>query len=430
MLIETQHIIPWLKKHPEQMMSLYGDAAEDQWPRYEELLRCFQRFFDQPAAALFSTPGRSEIGGNHTDHNQGKVLSAAVHLDSIGLAAPSRENRVILHSQGYDPFRVDLDDLSFRAAEKGTTPALIRGIAARLQELGHSIGGLDACISSNVLVGSGLSSSASIEVLIADFFNVIYNQGKLPPELLACVGRYAENQYFGKPCGLMDQMTCAVGGIVTIDFKNQEQPSVDRLSFRFSDFGYQMLVVDTGSGHEDLTDDYAAVPEEMRRVARALGGHVLRDVDRESFFHVLPALRKEAGDRAVLRALHFFSENERVASQVDALRRGDFPAFLERVRRSGDSSFRWLQNVISQRDPGCQGVALGLALTERFLEETGEGACRVHGGGFAGTIQAFIPIKSVNAYMESMEKLFGRDSAKRLNIRPFGAWHLEDQGNF
>ncbi|HHS14119.1 MAG TPA: galactokinase [bacterium] len=425
MLIETQHIVPWLKKHSERMISLYGDATEGQWTRYEDLLRCFQKFFDQPAAALFSTPGRSEIGGNHTDHNQGRVLSAAVHLDSIGLAAPSREKRVILYSKGYDPFRVDLNDLSPRSGEEGTTRALIRGIVARLQELGYSIGGLDACISSNVMVGSGLSSSASIEVLIADFFNVVYNQGKLPPELLARIGQYAENQYFGKPCGLMDQLTCAVGGIVTIDFKNQEQPSVDRLSFRFRDFGYQMLVVNTGCGHEDLTDDYAAVPEEMRRAARALGGHVLRDIDEELFFKALPALRKEAGDRAVLRAMHFFRENERVARQADALRQGDFPAFLERVRWSGDSSFRWLQNVINQRNPMNQGVALGLALTEKFFEEAGEGACRVHGGGFAGTIQAFMPTKTVSAYVDRIEKVFGRGSVIRLNIRPFGAWHLE-----
>ncbi|MCB0296936.1 MAG: galactokinase, partial [Calditrichaeota bacterium] len=327
----------------------------------------------------------------------------------------------------YDgPFSVDLTRLEVVTAERETTAALIRGIAARFRELGYRIGGFNACLTSAVLPGSGLSSSAAVEVLIGTIFNVLFNDGTIPPETIAAIGQYAENHHFGKPCGLMDQMACAVGGIVHIDFKDPQQPLVEKVDFDFAAQQYRLLVVNTGGSHADLTADYAAIPAEMKAVARALGTAVCRDIMPEDLLMNMAVLREQVGDRALLRALHFLGDNERVTAQVTALKAGDFSGFLQLVRESGNSSFKWLQNIYSGNDGHEQGVALALALSEQYIATVGQGACRVHGGGFAGTIQVYLPERAVPEYVKQIEAVFGPESAMVLNIRPLGAVHISD----
>ena len=390
-------------------------------PRYIAVRQAYDRLFSTGTPVFISVPGRTEIGGNHTDHNQGKVLAASIHLDSLACAAPSGDERVILVSEGYPaPFEVTLDDLQPREAEKGTTASLIRGIAARLQALGHHIGGFRAYVSSEVLPGSGLSSSASIEVLIGALFNYFFNQNEIPAEELAAVGQFAENHFFGKPCGLMDQTACAVGGIIAIDFENPQEAKISRIGFDFAQTGYCVLVVDTGANHADLTADYAAVPAEMKAVAAFLGQPYLRKVRWEDLLSHIPQLRREVGDRAILRALHFLEENERVAQQIHALETGDFASFLGLVRESGSSSARWLQNSFAPHHVQEQGISLGIALSERYLKKIGEGASRVHGGGFAGTIQTFLPTDAVPGYTDLLDAAFGAGSTRVLHIRNQG----------
>lgn len=409
------------------LAEIYGNTSallEPQLQRYEKLITKFQEKFGETGGYFFSTPGRTEIGGNHTDHNHGRVLAASVNLDSIAVATPTSAAEIVIDSEGYGQFHVTLDDLEMHPTETGTTTALIRGIAARFQQLGFKIGGFHACISSDVLPGSGLSSSASIEVLIGTILNFLYNDGKVSPETLALVGQFAENNFFGKPCGLMDQMACAVGGIITIDFENPQQPVVQRVDFDFAAENYKLMVVDTGGNHADLTDDYAAVPQEMRAVAAEFGKSVCRELSLQELLPKLKSLREKVGDRALLRALHFMGENERVVSQVEALEQGDFQRFLALVQDSGNSSFKWLQNVFTGKNIREQGVTLALALSEEYLAEINAGACRVHGGGFAGTIQVFLPAEAVSAYVERMEPVFGAGSVRVLSIRPVGtvAW--------
>ncbi len=409
----------------KKLTALYGGGEEtlrDQRKRYHALIERYKSLFPDSDLHLFSTPGRTEIGGNHTDHNLGRVLAASVNLDAIAAAAATGDGTVTLESEGYGaPFRVRLDDLSFQESEKFTTAALIRGIAAGLKQKKYRIGGFNACISSRVMVGSGLSSSASVEVLIGTIFNAMYNKNEIPPETLAMIGQYAENAYFGKPCGLMDQMTCAVGGFVTIDFRDPGRPEVRRIPFDFAPHHVRLLVVDTGGSHADLTEDYASIPREMRSVAGALGGKYLRDVSLQDLFGAIGKLRGKTGDRAILRALHFFMDNERVLRQVEALENNDFERFLELVNASGSSSMKWLQNCYAARTPHEQGVALALALSEHFLKTVGKGACRVHGGGFAGTIQVFIPEGYLSDYTDMIERVFGKNSVKALGVRPAGA---------
>ncbi|MFH1941448.1 MAG: galactokinase family protein [bacterium] len=403
---------------------LYGDdkdVLKKQASRYERLVEEFVSHFSDGDIFLFSTPGRTEIGGNHTDHNHGRVLAASVDLDSIAAAARTDDSTVTVYSEGYaEPFRVRLDDLARKQEEVGSTSALLRGIASGLVEKGYSVGGFNACVMSDVLVGSGLSSSASVEVLIGTVFNVLFNGGKIPAKTIAKIGQYAENVYFGKPCGLMDQTTCAVGGIVTIDFQKPEEPVVEKIDFDFGVKNYRLLVVDTGGNHADLTEDYAAVPREMKSVAEKLGGRVLRDVEESAVLNRIGGLRTAVGDRALLRALHFFEDNERVLEQVDALRGGRFDRFLALVNASGNSSFKWLQNCYTTKNTSEQGVSLALALTEKYIEKVGEGACRVHGGGFAGTIQVFLPVGHLEGYVTIMEGVFGEGSVRVLRIRPTG----------
>ncbi len=402
---------------------LYGSAeVQNQKKRYQRIQNSFKQKFGMTPQYWFSTPGRTEIGGNHTDHNHGRVLAGSVNLDAVAAVLPNDKPEIILYSEGYDePFTVLLDDLGEKVREEGTTTALIRGIVFRLQQLGYGIGGFKAYIQSDVLPGSGLSSSAAIEVLIGTILNHLYNDGRITPEELAKIGQFAENEYFGKPCGLMDQMACAIGGIITIDFENPSQPVVEPIAFDFGAQDYRLIVVNTGGNHVDLTEDYAAVPAEMKAVAAALGKSVCREITMDEWLANLPALRAKVGDRALLRAFHFIRENERVLRQVDALKRDRFQEFLRLVKESGDSSFKWLQNIYTVKNVNEQSITLALALSEGFIDEIGEGACRVHGGGFAGTIQVFLPRKAVEAYVERLEPVFGKGSVNVLEIRPFGS---------
>ncbi len=390
--------------------------------RYARIGAAYTRYFDSPPMCFFSVPGRAEIGGNHTDHNQGRVLAGSIHLDAVAAAGSSGNPWITVYSEGYPgPYRVNLGQPEAVPGEAGSTTALIRGIAARFRELGYSTGGFNAWIHSEVLHGSGLSSSASIEVLIGTIFNHLYNGGAIPPATIAQIGQYAENSYFGKPCGLMDQTACAIGGIVYIDFEDPIQAYIREVAFDFAATGYRLAVVNTGGNHADLTADYAAVPAEMKAIARALGQPWLRKITWEALMENLPLLRQRCGDRAILRAMHFLEENQRVEAQVAALESGDFRGFLSLVRESGASSFRWLQNGYPPAQPREQGVSLALALSERFIASIGEGACRVHGGGFAGTILTFLPANTIKKYTLLMENVFGENAVTTLHIRNQGA---------
>ena len=400
---------------------VYASGSEQQLYRFKSLVRNFGEKFGEAELHYFSTPGRTEIGGNHTDHNYGRVLAGSINLDSIAVAAPSNDNVITVFSVGYaEPFVVSLDELKPDEKEFGTTTSLIRGIAARLKELGHQVAGFNACLTSDVLPGSGLSSSASIEVLIGKIISALFNDDSISPEVLAMTGQYSENMFFGKPCGLMDQVACAMGGIVTIDFRNPSDPKIRKVDFDFAAQDYSLVVVDTGGNHADLTPDYAAVPTEMKSVAEALGQPVCREISMEDLLKSMPEIREKTGDRAVLRAIHFLGDNERVVKQVAALEENDFKSFLSMLTASGNSSFKRLQNIYTPRNVEEQGVSLALTLTENFLEELGEGACRVHGGGFAGTIQIFIPNSAVEDYKALMEPVFGEGSVHRLVIRALG----------
>jgi galactokinase len=416
------------KKLKDALNLIYGydeEALQYQVVRFSKLIDEFSAIFQDQDIFLFSTPGRTELAGNHTDHNNGRVLAAAVNLDTIAAVARENKPEVTLYSEGYDhPFMVSLEQLEPRKEEKGTTSALIRGIAAGLQSRGYQIGGFKACMTSDVLVGSGLSSSASVEVLIGTIFNHLYNSGKILVDDIAIIGQYAENQYFGKPCGLMDQIACAVGGIVEIDFKNPQKPVIQKVDFNFAAQDYSIIVVDTGGNHADLTVEYAAIPEEMRRVANQFQAEVCRELDPEVILQNIPNLREKLGDRPVLRALHFLAENERVSDQVSALEAGNFKQFLSLVNESGNSSFKWLQNCYTPKNPSEQGLTLALALTENFLKDKKAGACRVHGGGFAGTIQVFMPNKYIDSYQKLIKHIFGDNSLVILNIRTAGSMFL------
>jgi galactokinase len=408
---------------------LYGIGAEtldQQTERYSRLLDAFAQHFPEAAPSpvgLFSAPGRAEIGGNHTDHNHGRVLAAAISLDTVAAAAPSDDNRILLHSEGYDqPVSVDLAELAPRGPERHTSNALVRGVAAAFKEAGHAIGGFRAAVASQVSVGSGLSSSAAFEVLIGTILSHFYNHGRLEPQQVAFAGQQAENFYFGKPSGLMDQMASAIGGFVSLDFQKPQEPTVKSIGFNIGSSGYVLVITNTGGSHANLTAEYAAVQREMQAVARALGGETLREVSRQALLEHVPALREKIGDRPILRALHYFAENERVLEQGAALEIGDTTRFLSLVRESGRSSWMLLQNchVSGVTD---QGVELGLALSETVLK--GAGAWRVHGGGFAGTILAFVPNEALKNYVAQMEAVFGDGASTVVRVRPIGAVRLK-----
>ena len=407
--------------------SLYGvkpGARDRQMSRYRDLLGRFQAAFPgAEGARMFSTPGRTEIGGNHTDHNGGRVLAAAVDLDAIAVAAPTADGLIVIESDGYPRQEIRVDDLARRESELSTATALTRGVAARMRETGGVVGGFRACVTSDVLNGSGLSSSASYEVLIGTILNHFCNAGRIGGVDIALIAQYSENEYFGKPCGLMDQTTCALGGFVTIDFRDFTHPVVRAVRSAFSGSGYLPVIVNTGGSHADLTPEYAAVKQEMKDVAGYFGGSVLRDVSRERLLADLARLREKVSDRAILRALHFFGDDTRVQHQVQALEEGRFEDFLALVRESGRSSWTLLQNCYSIGSVGEQGVPIALALSEIFLE--GAGAWRVHGGGFAGTVLAFVPDGKLAGYLAGMRAVFGQDSCHALSIRSAGAVALD-----
>ena len=375
------------------------------------------QFGDAPSTALFSGPGRTEIGGNHTDHQHGRVLCGSVDMDMLACAAPNGQNIVRVASEGYPALEVDLSDPDPRPEEKNTSAALVRGVAARIAQLGHGLSGFDACVTSTVLPGSGLSSSAAYETLIGNIFNHFCCGHRLDPITIAKVGQYAENVYFGKPCGLMDQMGSSVGGAVFIDFNDPASPVVEKVDYDFARSGYALCIVDTGSSHGDLTDDYAAVTREMGAAAAHFGKTVLRDVPLEDFRAAIPVLRAECGDRAVLRAMHFYNDDRRAWQEAQALKTGDFDRFLGLVNASGLSSALHLQNTWSIADPRQQAIPLALAEAERLLVS---GACRVHGGGFAGTVQAWVPEDDLERFKNGMEALFGTGKCHILHIRPQG----------
>ena len=370
------------------------------------------------AAALFTGPGRTEIGGNHTDHQHGHVLCGSVDLDMLACAAPNGLDVIRVHSEGYPALEVALDSLSPREDEKNTSAALVRGVAAKIAELGHTLCGFDAYVTSNVLSGSGLSSSAAYEVLIGNILNHLCCGGALDPVEIAQIGQYAENVYFGKPCGLMDQMGSAVGGAVAIDFHDPASPVVRRADYDFSASGHALCIVDTASSHGDLTDDYADITREMGAVAAYFGQKFLRDVPEADFHAALPALRASCGDRAVLRAMHYYEDDRRAVEEAEALAAGDFPRFLALVNASGLSSALHLQNTWSISDPRQQAIPVCLAVGRELLE--GTGAIRVHGGGFAGTIQAFVPNDKLVSFKTGMEALLGPGKCHILHIRPQG----------
>ena len=395
------------------------EAVKEQRGRYIDLINDFAAIFDETRdIRLFSAPGRTEVGGNHTDHNHGRVLAAGINLDAVAAAAKNSENIVRVKSRGYDTDVCDINDLSVKEEEKGHSPALVRGMCAGFKKYGYEIGGFDAVTMSSVLSGSGLSSSAAYEVLVGTMLNYLYNDGRVDAVTIAKIAQYAENVYFDKPCGLMDQTACSVGGFVTIDFNDPADPVINEVKFDFASCGHSLCIVDTKGSHSDLTDDYAAIRSEMESVAAVFGKKVLRDVDEEEFKKNIPQVRAVTGDRAVLRAIHFFADNDRVLKEVDALKKGDFETFKKYILESGDSSYMYNQNVFSVKQPAVQPVSLALALSESIL--SGKGAWRVHGGGFAGTIQAFVPAELLSDYKNAMESVFGEGSCYVLSIRPVG----------
>ena len=399
---------------------LYGErySKEAMDKRFQALLDRHKELFgrSEDETMLFSTAGRTELAGNHTDHNLGLVIAGTINLDTIAAVSLRDDSTVIVNSEGFPEVVVDISDLEVREEEKNTTQSLLRGIAKAFKDRGLKVGGWQANTTTRVLKGSGLSSSAAIEVLCAEIFNNLFNDDVLAPVELAKISQYAENVYFGKPSGLMDQIGCAQGGIVGIDFADNANPVLTPLDVNFEDYGYDLVIVDTKGNHADLTGEYAAVPAEMKQVAAYFGADCLRKVDYEEFIEKLPKLREAvSNDRAILRAIHFFDENMRVEAMLDCLKEKDIDGYLYYVEESGNSSFKYLQNVYPAINVREQGLSLALALTEDFL--SGEGACRVHGGGFAGTIQAYIPKELTDDYIDFMDSVFGEGSATVLAIR-------------
>ena len=378
----------------------------------------FAAVFGGAPARYFSAPGRTEIGGNHTDHQRGRVLAAAVNLDTVAAVRANGTDRIRILSQGYPLCEVSVKELTPKAEEVNTTPALIRGVAARFNQLGCKVEGFDAYCESTVLPGSGLSSSAAYEVLIGTIINHLFFDGKATQPEVAQIGQYAENVFFGKPCGLMDQTASAVGGMVTIDFFDKDKPAIRSVDFDFAGCGHALCIIDSRASHADLTDEYAAITIELKEICRHFGKEVLTQIEESEFLAAIPALREACGDRAVLRALHFYKENARVPKQVQALEQGDFDAFLKLIKESGYSSWMYLQNVIPAGYKAQQDVALALALCEHHLQ--GQGAYRVHGGGFAGTVQAFVPFALLEDFRAGIDAVLGEGACHVLQIRPQG----------
>ena len=407
--------------YDENLKAVYvtDKAVEEQKPRYVETLNDFGELFGYDGEVnIMSAPGRTEVCGNHTDHNNGKVLAASINLDAIAVVSKNDDNIIRVKSKGHKMNVVDLDDLVPNEANFGSSTTLVQGVAATIKNLGYTVAGFDACTTSDVMGGSGLSSSAAFEVLLGSILSYMFNDGKISPVEIAKVAQYSENVFFGKPCGLLDQMASSVGTFVTIDFKSTKDPVIKKIDFDFSKSGHSLCIVDTHGNHSDLTDDYAAVRAEMESVAQALGKNVLREVSYEEFFAALPELTGRVNDRAILRAIHFFNENKRVEKAVECLENNDFEGFKQVIIDSGRSSFMLNQNVYTPKNPTEQKLSLALAISKELLD--GKGAWRVHGGGFAGTIQAFVPNDMLDEYKKTIEGVFGEGSCHVLIIRPVG----------
>ncbi len=407
------------------LKDLYGGQWQEQAERYQKIRAGFEETFgSSEGASFYSAPGRTEIGGNHTDHNHGRVLAASIDLDIVGMARRREDGIARLRSVEYPRMdEVDLSDLEPREETSGSQ-AIIRGICARCKELGYNIGGFECYTQTRVLKGSGLSSSAAFEILVVTVVSHLYNDGNIDPIAAAKIAQYAENVYFGKPSGLLDQMASSMGSVTAMDFADPEKPQVENVSFDLNAYKHAMCVVDTGGNHADLTADYASIPQEMKAVAKFFGKEFLREVDEAEFYDKLGEARKAVGDRPALRAMHFFDDDRLAHEEAQALRDKDFEKFLERVKASGKSSIQRLQNVFAPASPIEQGITLALSVSERLLN--GRGACRVHGGGFAGTIQAYVPFDILDSYREGMEKVFGKGSCYVLSVRGCGGVEVKE----
>lgn len=411
-------------KYDKSFKTLYPGDVIAARERYSAACDKFlELFWERENVRIFSAPGRTEVGGNHTDHQHGRVLAGSVNLDVIAIVSENSDNIIRIESAGYKVSPVDLNDLDSRESEYGKTSALIRGCAAFFKKAGYNIGGFDAYTTSDVLGGSGLSSSAAYEVLICNILNGMFNGGTAADRVeIAKISQKAERVYFGKPCGLLDQMASSQGGFTAIDFFDPDAPVVEQVDFDLASHGYTLCVIDTHGDHADLTNDYADITVECREISRYFGKDFLRDVDKNDFYASISSLREKYGDRAVLRAIHFFNEDQRAEEQKIALKQDNFEHFLDLVNESGDSSYKYLQNLYSTSNVKAQGLCLALALTEMFLH--GDGACRVHGGGFAGTIQCYIPTDRINEYKEMINGVFGDGSCCILSIRPIGGCEI------
>ena len=422
-------------KYSQLLKEIYLDESmlEYQNKRYADAITEFEKLYGEKEVEVYSAPGRSEVCGNHTDHQLGMVLATSINLDAIAVVSKTEGDLIRIVSEGYDMVEVDVNDLEEKYEEEGTTAgtpaggakkeeALIRGVVAKVKEEGYRVGGFEAYVTSDVLIGAGLSSSAAFEIIVGTILSGLFNEMSIRPVFLAQAGQFAENVYFGKPCGLMDQMACSVGGLIHIDFKNPEEPVVEKVPADFEAYKYSLCIVDTKASHADLTEDYAQIPAEMKKVAAFFKQDVLREVDEKEFYSQIPGLRSILGDRPVLRALHFFEEEKRVQAQVEALKQGDFKEFLSLVEKSGNSSFKYLQNIYTTRNEQSQAMSIALGVSESILGN--HGVCRVHGGGFAGTIQIFVENSFVEEYRKAMDKVFGSGSCHVLKVRQHGGMQV------
>ena len=407
----------------EKLQPLYGARVPENTGRFVSLLKMYEETFGEDGdIALFSAPGRTEIGGNHTDHQRGRVLAASVDMDMIAAVAVTEDGMIRIKSEGFPMCELSAGDLEVKEEEKNTTAALIRGVAARFAQMGCALKGFKAVVKSSVLPGSGISSSAAFEVLIGNIINSLFYDGKADAVKIAQIGQYAENVYFGKPSGLMDQMASSVGNMLTIDFEDTDRPVVKKLNVDFSKTGLALCIIDSGADHADLTDEYAAIPLELKKLCAHFGKQVLREIDRQDFIKAIPQLRAEVGDRAVLRAMHFYADNNRVKEQEKALENGDIDLFLKLVKESGASSWMYLQNICPCGAKEHQEMGVALAVCDALLD--GRGAFRVHGGGFAGTCQAFVPEDMLDDFIKEIQAILGEGCAHVLSVRGVGGTRL------
>ena len=428
-MVQTAILKEELKKgsFAELFADIYEDGAltDYQTDRYLKAIERYESLYGPEEISVYSAPGRSEVGGNHTDHQHGQILAASINLDAIALVHPTGDGIIRVVSDDMDPIEIDVKDIELKEEEKESTTALIKGVLRGCTDRGFEIGGFKAYITSDVLIGAGLSSSAAFEALIGTIVSHVYNEGKIDPITVAIIGQFAENVYFGKPCGLMDQMACSVGSLVHVDFADPAKPVVERVEFDMNKFGYSLCITDTLGSHADLTSEYAAIPIEMKSVAACFGKEVLLGLKTEDILGSIGELREKCGDRAVLRALHFINENERAAKETEALKHEDIDTFMKTVAESGNSSYKFLQNVYTTQDVAHQNVSLALAFSEAVLAGGG-GVCRVHGGGFAGTIQAFVKNELVEEYRDTMDRVFREGACKVLKIRKYGGLKVID----